>query len=210
MASPKSASVPEVFGPQMLFDYNRTVIGYHGTRTRTAKQLIAGGPFSASTNDDDWLGHGVYFWEYGPQQAWWWAERRYGPDAAVVGAMIRLGTCLDLLDPSNTHLLRTAHGELEMILQAAGQSLPNNANTHKYRDCAVFNYLYKKMVKAGFAFESSRAVFVPMRVNKGFVRLWERSGVIEGAHIQLCVRETSNILAVWSVKRDGRYGEEAL
>ncbi|WP_441286844.1 hypothetical protein ACSRUE_31625 [Sorangium sp. KYC3313] len=64
---------------------------------------------TASTNDDDWPGHGIYFWEYAPQQAWWWARRRYGEDdAAVVGAMIHLGRCLDLLDPVNARLLGTA------------------------------------------------------------------------------------------------------
>ncbi|HSN99734.1 MAG TPA: hypothetical protein VLS89_15670 [Candidatus Nanopelagicales bacterium] len=39
-------------------------------------------------------------------------------------------------------------------------------------------------------------------------RLWERSGVFEGAHIQLCVRNPENILAIWSVRRDGRYGKD--
>ncbi len=164
-------TAPVVIGPQTLFDYNRTVVGYHGTNRETARQLVSGQPISSSTNDDDWLGHGIYFWEYGPRQAWWWAERRYGASASVVGAMIRLGTCLDLLDPNNTDLLRAAHDELESVLRAAGQPLPNNANTHKYRDCAVFNDLYKKMDGAGFAFDSSRAVFVPMRANRGFVRL---------------------------------------
>jgi hypothetical protein len=34
-------------------------------------------------------------------------------------------------------------------------------------------------------------------------RLWIRSGVFEGAHVQLCVREPNNILAVWPVRKDG-------
>jgi hypothetical protein len=51
--------------------------------------------------------------EYAPQQAWWWADRRYGAgEAAVVGATIRLGRCLDLLDPTNVGLLRAAHADL--------------------------------------------------------------------------------------------------
>jgi hypothetical protein len=45
-------------------------------------------------------------------------------------------------------------------------------------------------------------------VRKGLPRLWIRSGVFEGAHIQLCVREPENILAVWSVRKDGRYGKD--
>jgi hypothetical protein len=50
--------------------------------------------------------------------------------------------------------------------------------------------------------ESTRTVFVP-RVQ----RLWDRSGVFDGAHIQLSVRRPENILAVWHVRKDGRYGK---
>jgi hypothetical protein len=51
-------------------------------------------------------------------------------------------------------------------------------------------------------------VFVPLMAKKGLPRLWTRSGVFEGAHIQLCVREANNILAVWAVRKDGRYGKD--
>lgn len=199
---------------QTAFDYDRTVVAFHGTRRDTAEKLVAGATFGKSENDDDWLGHGIYFWEYAPQQAWWWAERRYGAgDAAVVGALVRLGRCIDLLDPSNVELLRSSHVELVDALKAAGQTLKSNANNHKYQDCAVFNYLYAKLATAGFDVESSRAVFVPLVAGnkagrKGLPRLWSRSGVFEGAHIQLSVREPSNILALWSVKKDGRYGKD--
>jgi hypothetical protein len=47
-----------------------------------------------------------------------------------------------------------------------------------------------------------------MQKGRGMARLWERSGVFEGAHIQVCLREQRNILAAWSVKRDGRYGKD--
>ncbi len=137
---------------ETTFDYDRTVVAFHGTRTDTARKLVAGQPFGASQNDDDWLGHGVYFWEYAPQQAWWWAKRRYGDDASVVGALVRLGRCVDLLDPSNVELLRDAHRELTTL----GTALPNNANTHKFLDCIVFNYLYAKMAREGLVVQSGR------------------------------------------------------
>jgi hypothetical protein len=199
---------PSRVAPQTFFDYHRTVIGFHGTRRATAKRLVAGAPFDASTNDDDWLGHGIYFWEYAPQQAWWWAKRRYGEeDAAVVGASIRLGRCLDLLYPANAALLRACHAELIATLKAAGADTPDNGNNHKYLDCAVFNYLYARLEREGYRTESTRAVFVPL-VGGKWPRLWKRSGVFGHAHIQVCVREPANILAVWSVKKDGRYGTD--
>lgn len=63
--------------------HDRTVVAFHGTRKRTAEKLVAGTPFGKSENDDDWLGHGIYFWEYAPQQAWGWADRRYGASHAT-------------------------------------------------------------------------------------------------------------------------------
>lgn len=204
MTTPFPPGVPT---RQTAFDYDRTRVAFHGTRRETAEKLVRGEPFGPSTNDDDWLRHGIYFWEFAPQQAWWWAERRYGSEAAVVGALLRLGQCIDLLDPRNTELLRRAYGEVEATAAQAGIELPNNANNHKYLDCAVFNYLCAKLEKQGLAVESSRAVFVPLKDGQ-MPRLWTRSGVFEGAHIQLCVREPENILAVWPVRKDGRYGRD--
>jgi hypothetical protein len=199
---------PRLSTAQALFDYHRTIIGYHGTHRKAATSLVNGAAFAASENDDDWLGHGIYFWEYAPQQAWSWARRRYGErHAAVIGAMIRLGRCLDLLDPANVGLLKEAHAGLESDLKSAGLKPPRNANTHKYLDCAVFRHLYHELDELGYVFQSCRAVFVPMERGK-IPRLWERSGVLAAGHIQVCVREAANILAVWPVRRDGHYGKD--
>ena len=89
-----------------------------------------------------------------------------------------------------------------------GHRPKDNANKHKFLDCAVFNYLFEKLAGESYVVESTRAVFVPMAPKKGLNRLWLRSGVFSGAHIQLSVREPNNILAVWSVRRDGRYGKD--
>lgn len=137
-----------------------------------------------------------------------WAEQRYGQqDAAVVGALVRIGRCIDLLDPSNADLLKKAHEDLDLAMRSTGQRLPKNANNHKYRDCAVFNYLFATLGQSGLKLDSTRAVFVPLGA-KGLPRLWDRSGVFRGAHIQLSVREPNNILAVWPVRKDGRYGKD--
>jgi hypothetical protein len=119
--------------------YDRLVIGFHGTRRKTVKQLVRGIAFDPSENTDDWLGHGIYFWEHAPQQAWWWAERRFGKEAAVVGAVLRLGQCLDLLDPKNSEILMLENQKVVADFAARGMRLPQNANNHKYRDCLIFN-----------------------------------------------------------------------
>jgi len=194
---------------QAGFDYNRTVVAYHGRRRETARRLVSGEPFARSENDDDWLGHGVYFWEHAPRQAWWWAERRYGSaQASVIGAIIRLGSCLDLLDPANTQIVKAGFDELVQEAKVGQTRLPRNANNYKYLDCVVFNRVYSMLGASGFKVETARGIFVPMLGGK-MPRLWKRSGVLAGAHVQLCVREQQNIVAAWSVRRDGRYGEDA-
>ena len=77
-------------------DYHRTVIGYHGTRRGVALEIVQGKRrFTPSRNSDDWLGNGVYFWEYGPQQAWDWAKSRYaGRSVAVLGDVLAQVTAL--------------------------------------------------------------------------------------------------------------------
>ncbi len=117
--------------------------------------------------------------------------------------MIRLGHCLDFLDPRNGELLERAHEGVERLLASVGQRMPENANNHKYRDCIVFNYLYQTLGDTGRHVDACRAVFVPTGQRD---RYWTRSGVYRGSHIQMCVRSTSNILSVWHVRRDGRYG----
>jgi hypothetical protein len=204
---PASAPDPAAEAPQAVFDYHRTIVGYHGTTKAAAKRLVDGKPFGPSTNDDDWLGHGIYFWEYAPQQAWWWAKRRYSGNAAVIGAMIRLGRCFDLLDPANTSVLKEAHKGLASDMKVAQQPMPKNANTHKYLDCAIFQHLFSELDDVGFTYETCRAVFVPMSGGK-MPRLWDRSGIFSGGHIQVTVRAPENILAVWRVREDGRYGKD--
>ncbi len=53
-----------------------------------------------STNDYDWLGTGVYFFQVAPQRALAWADERYPDSPAVIGSRLVLENCLDLLDIS--------------------------------------------------------------------------------------------------------------
>lgn len=188
-----------------FFDYHRTVIGFHGTTRRTANRLVEGGAFNQTTNDDDWFGHGCYFWEHAPRQAWWWATqfKRYR-SPAVVGAIIRLGNCFDLLDPQNVRILRRVHDTM-WEKWPDGVERPQNGNQHKKIDCAVFNYLYQLSEDEKTPIDSARAVYVPTASHR---RVWPRSWIYEQAHIQICVRNRSNILAVWHVRKDGSYGKD--
>src|SRR4051812_12582099 len=100
--------------------FARTIIGYHGCDEQFCRPLLLGEqPISSwkpSENDWDWLGHGIYYWEHSPQRALRWAQEqcaRKGGTPAVLGAVIQLGRCFDLLDESITAVLAQSYAELE-------------------------------------------------------------------------------------------------
>jgi hypothetical protein len=186
--------------PQFL-DYHRTVVGYHGTRKSTALRIVQGTEsYKKSENPDDWLGQGIYFWEYAPKQAWAWAEQRrksqdWDEEVAVLASMIRLGNCFDLLDPDNLEVLAGFGREYEYLQREMGHKPPKNFNKSKFLDCAVFQFAYAAFELQDEPVDSCRAVFVPTTK-----RLWTRSGVYRQAHIQLCLRNPECIVGTWLVK----------
>lgn len=183
-------------------DYHRTVIGYHGTRREKALAIVSQkDDFSPSRNNYDWLGNGIYFWEYAPQQAWAWARQRYGTEPiAVVASMIRLGNCLDLLDPRNSHSLVRRHDELMAERRAGGLEPLKNARAKKYLDCEVLEYAYRVVEReTGERIDTCRGVYVP-GTSEGQRRLWANSWLCHNTHVQLCVRNSRCILGTWLVK----------
>lgn len=48
------------------------VIGFHGCDRSVVENVI-------STNDYDWLGSGIYFWENNEERAWQWAVTTQHP-----------------------------------------------------------------------------------------------------------------------------------
>ena len=76
--------------------FARIVVGYHGcTRTLANDLLTEKLPISQwdkSENAYDWLGERIYFWEHSPTRALRWATEGFRKRAAVVGAVIQLGT----------------------------------------------------------------------------------------------------------------------
>jgi hypothetical protein len=98
------------------------VLGYHGCDRKLAERVFSGrAALRASHNDYDWLGDGIYFWEHNANRAFEFATevatRRHGTGQkiktpAVVGAIIDLGFCLNLLDARFIEMVRAAYEEL--------------------------------------------------------------------------------------------------
>ncbi len=126
--------------------FARVVLGYHGCNTpesvEFARRLFDGtariSNWLSSANDYDWLGHGIYFWEHGPQRAREWA----GENGSVIGAVIQLGRCFDLTDIRDTRLLQEAYDSVVALYEEESWALPENAGPGLKRrklDCLVIN-----------------------------------------------------------------------
>lgn len=180
--------------------YDRTIIAYHGCDAATADRLLHGEPFRKSRNDYDWLGEGVYFWEYGADRAARFAhdqQRRGKVEVpAVVGALIQLGHCFDLMDTRFTEELSMAFDMVRHFHARTGQRLPTNAGStpdHRLRrrDCAVINSYMKRLEEHQVQYDTVRCGFVEGPP------VYEGAGIRQQSHVQIAVRNPACILGVF-------------
>ena len=106
-------------------------IGFHGCDQSVVDKVIAGKEnLLASTNDYDWLGSGIYFWENNEERALEWAEvlsKRPGSSIktpAVIGAVIDLGYCFDLTDTAYLRELKKSYELAVEYCRISGEKLP--------------------------------------------------------------------------------------
>lgn len=172
------------------------VIGFHGCDQSIAQKVVIGEEsLLASTNDYDWLGNGIYFWENNEARALQWAQelsKRKNTsikNPAVIGAVIDLGYCLDLTDSTYLSELRRAYNALVDLYEELGKPLPQNTDIGKSTDrlirkldCAVIQTAHKINRDANKRpYDSVKGVFwegKPLYPNAGFA---------EKNHIQICV-----------------------
>lgn len=172
------------------------VLAYHGTDATLAREVAAGRKeLEASAKEYDWLGTGLYFWEDSPKRASQWAEERKGRDIkhpGVLGAVIDLGNCLNLIDAEHLGLVKAAHQEYREICQTSGSPPLENKGTDlkaRYLDRAVMETLHGLHNRQGKPpFDTVRAFFV-----EG-APLYETAGLRSLDHIQICVRNPKKII----------------
>lgn len=189
-------------------------LGFHGCDKAVAKRVFGGkATLKASQNAYDWLGHGVYFWENNPARALDYADELKKHPArssgkistpAVVGAVIDLGRCLNLLDAQSIELVRDGYQQLEATMQTAGKPLPvNKAPAQsaelllRYLDCAVIEFVHQiRRKEREEPFDSVRGVFIEGKP------LYPKAGFHEKSHIQICVRDPRCIKGYFRVIGD--------
>ena len=166
------------------------VLGFHGCSQETFVNVIHNGEsIKPSNNVYDWLGNGIYFWEQNYQRAYEWAYNRYHDEAAVIGAVIDLGYCLNLTDSASADKLRQGYEILKYRCQISGNEMPKNRPSKKTRDillrdldCAVIQQIHDYNEQENEPrFDSVRGIFTEGEP------VYEGSEFLEKTHVQLCI-----------------------
>jgi hypothetical protein len=186
--------------------HERIVLGYHGCDRAIAEKLLAGEPFRPSRNPYDWLGSGVYFWEYAPDRALRFAylqkQRGNVRHPAYVGAELRLGRCFDLLDTRFTYDLASFYPVWRATLRRSRVPLPSNTGAAPYfmkrfRDCALMNEYLTLVGQDGVEYDTVRGCFL-----EG-ARLFPKSGFYRESHVQIAVRNAACVIRVFDPILEG-------
>ncbi|RAJ05054.1 hypothetical protein LX64_02208 [Chitinophaga skermanii] len=175
------------------------VLGFHGCDEQVAHAIILGKEkLLPSKNDDDWLGYGIYFWDNSPSRALEYAtylSKRPGlknsiTKPTVLGAVIDLGNCLDLLDYENLSHVKNAYELIYGNYEDDNLSIPINSPLQngddlilRRLDCAVIEGVHRiRNDENSPSFDSVRGVCWEGD------ELYPNAGFREKDHIQICIR----------------------
>jgi hypothetical protein len=186
------------------------VLGYHGCDRKLGLDAVTGNvPLIPGKSKFDWMGHGIYFWESDPMRALEWAQQKSKrgacADPFVIGAVIDLGNCLDLLARENVELVRFAYESFKEVQEKAGIPLPINKKAPKdaspelvmrYLDCAVFDHLHSiidgpSRPKGLEPYDTVRAVF------REGTPIYAGSMLTDKNHAQIAVRNPKCIKGIF-------------
>ena len=123
-----------------------------------------------------------------------WATDRFGKKGAVLGVLIQLGACFDLLDETTTALLAVSYPEFAESFAATGEPLPvNKGKDKKLRelDCAVINHFLERAGERGVMFDTVRGAFLEGQP------IFPGTTISAETHIQIAVRNVDCILGVF-------------
>lgn len=173
--------------------YSKTpayILGFHGCSKEIYKDVIYNNAMlPISTNQYDWLGSGIYFWENSYPRAVDWANEHYGENGEVLGAIIDLGYCLDLTDYGSASILKMGYEILKEHCENANMPIPQNKNGYspidklvRNLDCAVIQTVHDYNLEKNLQqYDSVRGMF-----DKGNP-MYPDAGFKEKTHTQVCI-----------------------
>ena len=169
-----------------------TVTGFHSCDKDVGMKVLTGNDeLIPSNNSWDWLGNGIYFWEQNPLRALEYAEesskhiqfnRIPVNTPFVLGAIIELGNCLNLVETQSLQILRTAYEGLQKIKEFTNEKMPVNKGDNRALDCAVIKYIHQSNKEGGNKpFDTIRCAFPEGD------EAYPGSKISSRLHIQICV-----------------------
>jgi len=183
------------------------ILGFHGCDRQLRDDIISkqGVVLNRSNNAYDWLGGGVYFWQNDANRAMKFAKylsenpphnkKQKITNPAVLGAVIDLGYCLDLLDSAYLELLNIGYESLKISESRYGITIPTNLPLKengdlliRYLDCAVIESIHQFNIDENVEqFDSVRGVFFEGD------DLYPNAGFKKDNHIQIAIRNPNCI-----------------
>ena len=196
------------FDPALYQRQSGLVLGFHGCDESTGRRVLRrlDKHLVAKNNTYDWLGPGIYFWENDPQRAWEFAhESMAEPHLTrgtikkpfVIGAVIDLGLCLNLLERAAQDEVRSAHRTLVAMHKVSGRSMPENRGEDfgaRFLDQAVIATVHESRKKLDASVAGSAPPYDTVRSTFGEGKCLYRGGQLRDKnHVQIAVRSLACI-----------------
>lgn len=190
------------------------VFGFHGLDETIGLKILNGETtFKHSTNNYDWLADGIYFWEGNFQRAKDYAYLSKGRKNSkikkpfVLGSVLDLGNCFDLLDQKNIDILHEAYNRLVKDLKEIGVKIPENKPffesdkdfMNRELDCAVIRYAHELQREKGIIYDSVRAAFIEGD------ELYPKAGFRKHNHIQIAILNPNCIKGIFLPREEVEY-----
>jgi hypothetical protein len=150
-----------------------------------------------SDNPWDWLGPGIYFWEDNPYRALDYAiqcarkEQKFSGEIRnpfVIGAIIELGNCLNLIEPNSINIIKSAYAALKQESEKYGQKMPVNKGPNRGLDCAVI----KSVHESNQMLDRPRYDTIRSPFHEG-APIYDQANFTSGLHIEICVTNPDQI-----------------
>jgi len=174
------------------------IVGYHSCDRDVGLRVLNGEiDLEPSYNSWDWLGPGIYFWEHDPLRSLTYAvenargtqfNRRPIATPFVLGAIIELGNCLNLVESESLEIIAEAYKGLQKLYSIANLPMPANEEDNRSLDCEVIKYIHqanKSELKPGY--QTVRSAFQQGQ------EVYPGASFSARHHIQVCVLDKSVI-----------------
>jgi hypothetical protein len=186
------------------------VIGFHSCDREVGLKLLNGKEeIIPSTNDWDWLGPGSYFWEGDPSRSLSYAtenaqgiqkNKKAAETPFVLGAIIELGNCLNLVETESLTILSEAYNKLVDVMSKSGLPMPVNKGDNRALDCSVIKFIHQSNKdESKIPYDTIRCAFPEGK------EAYPGAMITSRLHVQICVCNSDSIKGYFLPKPIEKY-----